>query len=535
MKRTMRNLDTSRSSRLNNTISRATAAVFEQMEQRQLMSGTLTIAPANPSDSIVLDVAANGGIIKIVNGAQTTYSPGQWSDVLVHGQAVTVRGSTVPVLISTAQASVITIGGPAGLQKIKADVKFDAVGVPSTFNINDTGDNSPRNAVMSEYGGFVEIKNFAPANIDLNPNCVGALNVTTGGGDDTFTAKWVPANSSLNMDSAGGTDTVVLGGGTGGSAYIFGPVTINNTPAFTHLVIDDSSSTDALFMYLGGDGTYDTVGGMTTAQVNYKAADVADVTLDMPSGGNSVLVARTDKPVNFFGTTAALFKSDDIQIGGGAAGMTDIHATVSISNPKGITDIELEDSNDPNSRLIQVNKNPITQLSSVTGMSGGAVQWVSSDGVGLTLDTPHVGGNGIVVHNIDANNVVWINGGSPLGGPNDVVTVGDSGSVQGIAGPLKIKNAGYTALTIDDSADPVARNATLDMDSNQPVDEWELAGLAPTPIYFYDLDVSNVTIKGGSGGTPLPSATPWARTPSVQSPSTSSAVRATIRSTFSAW
>src|SRR3954452_24913016 len=100
-KPTVRPSSTSRKSR---KLTRATAAVFEQMEPRRLMSGTLTIAPNSGNDQIVLDVAANGGIIKTVNGVQTTYSPGQWTDVLVdsfqNGEPLTIRATTVPVHIS---------------------------------------------------------------------------------------------------------------------------------------------------------------------------------------------------------------------------------------------------------------------------------------------------------------------------------------------------------------------------------------------------------------------------------------------------
>src|SRR5205085_6567693 len=192
----------------------------------------------------------------------------------------------------------------------------------------------------------------------------------------------------------------------------------------------DSAWDDAFNIGMEGDGTYDAIFGMTPAAITYKVADVADVTLNLPSGGSNVNVHRTDKPLKIVGIHTGLYFADDIKVGGGANGMSDIHAPVTTSNPNSIYYVELNDQNDPSARLIQVDSNPVTQMDSVTGMSGGAVQWASGDPVLATLHTSNVGGNGIIVRGIDTNNIVTVSGASPLGGPNDVVTVGDSGSVQ---------------------------------------------------------------------------------------------------------
>jgi hypothetical protein len=69
------------------------------------------------------------------------------------------------------------------------------------------------------------------------------------------------------------------------------------------------------------------------------------------------------------------------------------------------------------------------------------------------------------------------------------VTIGQSGSVQGIKGAVAVQSFN-PVLTVDDSADPVGRNAVLSFNS--------LTGLAPAPITFgFNLD--GLKVKGGTG------------------------------------
>ena len=81
------------------------------------------------------------------------------------------------------------------------------------------------------------------------------------------------------------------------------------------------------------------------------------------------------------------------------------------------------------------------------------------------------------------------------GGGTDTVYVGKAGSVQGIKGALKAY--GYSTLTIDDSTDGTARNATIASNS--------IAGLAPGTISWSSSGVINaaVPVIMGSGDDTL--------------------------------
>jgi streptogramin lyase len=110
---------------------------------------------------------------------------------------------------------------------------------------------------------------------------------------------------------------------------------------------------------------------------------------------------------------------------------------------------------------------------------------VNYDGLGsLVLNGPP-GSTGFAVQSTVAGTSTTINSNG-----NDLVTVGNKGSVQSILGPLSIDPANAT-LIVDDSADPTARTATLTSTS--------ITGLSPAPITF-DSGVTNLTVDGGSGG-----------------------------------
>ena len=75
----------------------------------------------------------------------------------------------------------------------------------------------------------------------------------------------------------------------------------------------------------------------------------------------------------------------------------------------------------------------------------------------------------------------------------DSVTIGNAGSVQGVMAPVSVSNQNnFTALTVDDSADAVARAVTITAAAT---------GLAPAAINFVENDLSSLTIKGGTGET----------------------------------
>ena len=132
----------------------------------------------------------------------------------------------------------------------------------------------------------------------------------------------------------------------------------------------------------------------------------------------------------------------------------------------------------------------------------------------VTLTTSHGTFQSVIVDGLDGTDTFVVQStivdtevteGSALAtGPDAEVTVGHNGSVQGILAPLtaeiEASQLNYE-LTVDDSADPNPRNATINIvrDPGGLPSTGTITGLAPAAIKFAENCVS-LAIKGGGGG-----------------------------------
>ena len=81
----------------------------------------------------------------------------------------------------------------------------------------------------------------------------------------------------------------------------------------------------------------------------------------------------------------------------------------------------------------------------------------------------------------------------------DSVTLGSDpvAGMQNLLGTINVDNAaGFTDLTLDDSADTTGQTALLFNDGTNG----QVTGLAPATINYVDNDTSSLTVSGGSGG-----------------------------------
>src|SRR5262249_40771829 len=82
------------------------------------------------------------------------------------------------------------------------------------------------------------------------------------------------------------------------------------------------------------------------------------------------------------------------------------------------------------------------------------------------------------------------------GGGNDVVNIGNAGSVQGITGAVTISNTvSRDHVNIDDSTDTGGRTFTISSGG--------VTGLAPAAINLPASSVSTLLVNGGSGGNTI--------------------------------
>jgi hypothetical protein len=88
------------------------------------------------------------------------------------------------------------------------------------------------------------------------------------------------------------------------------------------------------------------------------------------------------------------------------------------------------------------------------------------------------------------------------GNRNDMISVGNSGSVQAIHGAVAVMNPpNLNHVVVDDSADTIARTFTHDSFSPSGDGEYgRIIGLAPAPITYRYGDTRDITIRTGRGG-----------------------------------
>lgn len=147
----------------------------------------------------------------------------------------------------------------------------------------------------------------------------------------------------------------------------------------------------------------------------------------------------------------------------------------------------------------------------LVSMNGETVQF--DPGKVNTINVQTLGGtNTVNVASTLLGVTVNINGGI---NSKDTVTIGSSGSLANIAGPVNVSNSsGQTSLVVDDSADTTARSATI---SNSAVTGLSVGAIHYTGAYLNanhsPIGVAALKVNGGSGGNTFDVLSTAAQTP----------------------
>src|SRR5262249_61954500 len=106
----------------------------------------------------------------------------------------------------------------------------------------------------------------------------------------TVTIKQTPSGVPVHVH---GTDAATLNVGNNGSVQgILGPVTSTNPPYYTTINVDDSADPTPRTVTVGNGATsgFGVIDGLAPADIRFKYADTAQVTISTGSGGNTVNV-----------------------------------------------------------------------------------------------------------------------------------------------------------------------------------------------------------------------------------------------------
>jgi hypothetical protein len=315
-------------------------------------------------------------------------------------------------------------------------------GVSIAWDLNDAAGNSEVQSVTVNGGSGGNTINVNQTD-PLSTNQLSFLFLNSGTGDDTVNVQAVPANGILVVQGQNGNDTVNVGS--------LAPATTGGTLANVNggVFVYNESGKTALNIDDSG----------TTAATVYGLQDLGP--LSFPSG-----VSFNTGPIVDFSNLSAPVPAN---IAWNSAGT-------------GVAGVNIQGGSGGNSFGISMTAASSTAYT-VTVDTGTAAD--TTDILATTLHTDLV-----------------IQGQSG----NDTVNIGSGGSVQSILGTVNVENSGgATALTVDDSADTVARTVTLGefspnpSDTEQNTDEYgRIAGLAPADINYELDDTGSLTVNGGS-------------------------------------
>lgn len=449
----------------------------------------------------------------------------------------TVHYADIAPINDTAPAASYTINGTAAAETINV-ANGPVVSGNQTTQVSSVGDtfelvnfaNKVSVTINGNGGGDTFDLNSTLAAVGLTALTVNA----TSSSSSTFNVMAMPTAVSVSL-VGGGTDTANIG--TGSVQSILGPVAITDPPSFIAVNVNDAANaSSSRFVTVASNGTTNTISGLDPSTITAKASDIASLSLNGGSAGNTFVVSGITGPIGsstpvtlntgtgvdstfLQGISASAAVTIHGQNGNDGVAISNagsvqaILGPVAVDNTGSVTNVVIDDSNDSTARTASLTSNGMTDT--VAGLAPAAISVKAGDLGAFTVDGGS-GGNTMSVSGLAATGAATLNTGTgadtttlqPIAGigvlnvngqaGHDTVRL--SGNLQELAGGVNVTNGASTALTIDDSADLTARAVT--------VSAAQVSGIAPAPISFSG--VPTLEIDGGAPSdtfTVTPSAT----------------------------
>ena len=329
--------------------------------------------------------------------------------------------------------------------------------------------------------------------------------------ENTFSAQigsdTVTVNTSITL--GGGSDTINLSPLANNLANLRGPLTIHGAGGTNTLNVNDQADVRNLTFTMTANSLT-----ATPAMVTYTEMD--NVVVNCGPGANTFNIQGT--PTNVQTTVNTGIGDDTINVGSPTHTLDPFQGLLAINGQPGIDHLAIDDSGATTSKGYFLNDTFFTRSeSNGTGtrrINYGTIEFLdikgahstagnvvmvdnTAGGVVTTFDTG-TGPDSVFVDRTNSQGPLTIDGEDG----NDRVTLASRAAGLGlreIAGPVTILNAhGHTALTADDSDDPVGRTATLTVPATGTTLN-SIAGLAAGEIHFENR-LTSLTVAGGSGG-----------------------------------
>ena len=456
------------------TLSSHTGRFLQQIVDWTINGGPTQSAGVLPTDSVFVET---GGGKVTVNVLST-----------VAGVPTTINNNLSPAL------DTLNLGGPSGLQGIRGQINVMSSAGLWDITADDSADTTSRTGTLSDGS----LTGLAPANITWDASkCHGLVIDTSAGGGNALSVLQTDVPTAIQGHSSGPGDSLTVGNPTDGLADITGPLSIGNLlaqspPGLWNITTDDQSE-PSFRNYILDHGSLAVIDEMGTPKANivWNTGAVREFTLKtepMPAGGE-VDVRSTDVP-----TTIVTGSDRSVKVGNPLTnGVSSILGNLYVSDPAGPAELIVAQVADSTPRSVTLHTIALPGDSAAYGAIDGlapatiAYKYADISSVGLQLGGPS--NVPTDVHIAATETHVVISGAASA-------VVGDAGSLQGIAGTLSI---GAGSVTVDDSADPISRNATISLlnlgDPMNPVPAVAIGGLSP-PIQSL---AATLVINGGTG------------------------------------
>ena len=483
-----------------------------------------------PNDTIILGYdpadAADIQVLDLATGVQYDGPYTSLSTITIDsgGGRDQVDVEAIPrcLAVTTIQsgAGTVTVGEAGQLRAILGSLMVTNPSGTTTLDVEDPFDTSGHPIAITSSGIF----GAAPGPIDYQPAGLAALNVFAGGGGTTFSIPSTPDHGApgavTTTLTSRGRDTVNVGlivhpivtgriVTTEDARSILGALSIKNAAALTTLNVYDGNDTTVRDVTI----TASAITGLAPAPIRYVGSELAALNIDgsagyvpggtirgrrVPAFGNIYRVLgtpRSSNPADPLVTTLTTPGKDDAVFVGNSGSVKGVLGTLAIVSPNRSTSLAIDAERDftpPPAKGVGRVVPVVISSTGVSGLAPAAITFAADQLTGLTvgppqggrlvdvLSTPNHGAIGSVVTNLIDND-------------SDTVTVGDSGRLGGIQGTLVLTNPqDFTALTVDDSADPAGRTVT--------VGPGLIRGFAPADITYGPGVAKSIALLGGPGG-----------------------------------
>jgi hypothetical protein len=429
-------------------------------------AGGTSLTVNDQGDAAPHTVNLDGGSITGLAPAAITYAPSQVSSLTVQlgggADTVNVAGTSVPTSVVCGASATINVGNGSVLG-IGGALNIVAGAGHPTINVNDQNDPGAPDVSLRTVtgdGSTSTITGLSPAPITFDNTRTAAVNLD------------LPGGSSLTLDGS-------------------------NDPTSRTVNVDEDFS--GRFGYDAGE-----IAGLIPATITYPLVTVALVTLHTGTGNETVNVLEEgglhNKPMTLVGHSShTTVNVGNYGSGAGNGNALGILGALTVTNAvAGGTTLNIDDGADAFNHLITLDTRQAPGVpwlyGTVTGLAPASISYRTGAVGGLAIKV----GTGCITFDVLAAAVPVRLAGNAT---NTTVNVGQ-GSTARISASLGI--TGETALTLDDSTDPVSRTITLTQQqyvnaNRNLVTLGEIFGLAPGAITYDPASLGQFYLGTGTG------------------------------------